>query len=79
MEQWIIMNHPGLKNKTGHIGFLGHGSVVNFRKYKNKRPFSINYFFSVTLCVTKNEELTWSCTENVQSHTEVLNENICEK
>jgi hypothetical protein len=23
--------HPGLKNKTGHIGFLGHGSVVHFR------------------------------------------------
>lgn len=24
-------DHPGLKNKTGHIGFLGHGSVVKFR------------------------------------------------
>ena len=23
--------HPGLKNPTGHIGFLGHGSVVKFR------------------------------------------------
>ncbi|HXS58791.1 MAG TPA: DUF1080 domain-containing protein [Hanamia sp.] len=23
--------HPGLKNKKGHIGFLGHGSVVYFR------------------------------------------------
>ncbi len=23
--------HPGLKRRTGHIGFLGHGSVVEFR------------------------------------------------
>jgi hypothetical protein len=23
--------HPGLKNPTGHIGFLGHGSVLWFR------------------------------------------------
>jgi len=23
--------HPGLKNKRGHIGFLGHGSVVYFK------------------------------------------------
>lgn len=23
--------HPGLKNKKGHLGFLGHGSVVYFR------------------------------------------------
>src|SRR5665213_918576 len=23
--------HPGLRNKKGHIGFLGHGSVVYFR------------------------------------------------
>jgi alpha-L-fucosidase len=23
--------HPGLKNRTGHIGFLGHGSLVKFR------------------------------------------------
>ena len=29
-------NHPGLKNKTGHIGFLGHGSVVNFRNIRIK-------------------------------------------
>lgn len=25
-------DHPGLKNKTGHIGFPGHGSVIKFRK-----------------------------------------------
>jgi alpha-L-fucosidase len=24
-------DHPGLKNSTGHIGFLGHGSLVRFR------------------------------------------------
>jgi hypothetical protein len=26
--------HPGLKNKTGHIGFLGHGSVLRFRNIR---------------------------------------------
>jgi HEAT repeat protein len=29
-------NHPGLKNLTGHIGFLGHGSVVRFRNIRIK-------------------------------------------
>ena len=29
--------HPGLKNKTGHIGFLGHGDVMRFRKMRVKR------------------------------------------
>lgn len=29
-------NHPGLKNTKGHIGFLGHGSVVKFRKMRIK-------------------------------------------
>jgi HEAT repeat protein len=28
--------HPGLKNSTGHIGFLGHGSVVKFRNIRIK-------------------------------------------
>ena len=28
--------HPGLKRKTGHIGFLGHGSVVRFRNIRVK-------------------------------------------
>ena len=23
-------DHPGLKNTTGHIGFLGHGSELKF-------------------------------------------------
>jgi hypothetical protein len=26
--------HPGLKNRSGHIGFLGHGSVVRFRNIR---------------------------------------------
>jgi hypothetical protein len=26
--------HPGLKNTRGHIGFLGHGSVVKFRNIR---------------------------------------------
>jgi hypothetical protein len=29
-------DHPGLKNKTGHIGFLGHGSLVKFRNMRIK-------------------------------------------
>ena len=29
--------HPGLKNKKGHIGFLGHGSKVEFRNIRIKR------------------------------------------
>jgi len=28
--------HPGLKNKSGHIGFLGHGSEVKFRNIRIK-------------------------------------------
>lgn len=28
--------HPGLKNTTGHIGFLGHGSLVKFRNIRIK-------------------------------------------
>lgn len=28
--------HPGLKNKKGHIGFLGHGDVVRFRSIRIK-------------------------------------------
>lgn len=33
--------HPGLKNKTGHIGFLGHGSVVRFRNIRIKELLNI--------------------------------------
>lgn len=28
--------HPGLKRETGHIGFLGHGSIVRFRNIRVK-------------------------------------------
>jgi hypothetical protein len=30
-------DHPGLKNPSGHIGFLGHGSVVEFRNIRVKK------------------------------------------
>ncbi|MBO9639078.1 MAG: DUF1080 domain-containing protein [Siphonobacter aquaeclarae] len=30
-------SHPGVKNKTGHLAFLGHGSVVKFRNIRVKR------------------------------------------
>lgn len=29
-------DHPGLRNSKGHIGFLGHGSVVKFRNIRIK-------------------------------------------
>ena len=29
-------NHPGMFNKTGHIGFLGHGAGVKFRNVRIK-------------------------------------------
>jgi hypothetical protein len=29
-------DHPGLHNKSGHIGFLGHGSEVKFRNIRIK-------------------------------------------
>ena len=30
-------NHPGLKNNSGHIGFLGHGTEVFFRNIRVKK------------------------------------------
>jgi hypothetical protein len=33
-EPEVHKKHPGLKNKTGHIGFLGHGSLVEFRNIR---------------------------------------------
>ena len=29
-----LTKHPGLANKTGHIGFLGHGTQVEFRNIR---------------------------------------------
>jgi hypothetical protein len=31
-----LKKHPGLQNKTGHIGFLGHGAAIEFRKLEVK-------------------------------------------
>jgi hypothetical protein len=33
-EEAALKKHPGLKNKSGHIGFLGHGSLVEFRNIR---------------------------------------------
>jgi hypothetical protein len=30
----ILKRHPGLRRVTGHIGFLGHGSLVSFRNIR---------------------------------------------
>lgn len=35
-EPEVLKKHPGLKNKAGHIGFLGHGSHVEFRNIRIK-------------------------------------------
>lgn len=32
-----LKKHPGMHNKKGHIGFLGHGSVVEFRNIRVKK------------------------------------------
>ena len=36
-ETEVLKKHPGLRNKTGHIGFLGHGSLVEFRNIRIKQ------------------------------------------
>lgn len=32
----VLKKHPGLKNTTGHIGLLGHGTLVEFRNLRVK-------------------------------------------
>jgi hypothetical protein len=32
----VLKRHPGLFNKSGHIGFLGHGAAVTFRNLRIK-------------------------------------------
>ena len=32
----VLKKHPGLANKNGHIGFLGHGARVEFRNLRVK-------------------------------------------
>ncbi len=33
-EVAVLKKHPGLKRTSGHIGFLGHGSLVEFRNIR---------------------------------------------
>lgn len=35
-EEEVLKKHPGLKRTSGHIGFLGHGSLVEFRDIRIK-------------------------------------------
>jgi len=35
-EPKVLEHHPGLARKSGHIGFLGHGSLVEFRNIRIK-------------------------------------------
>ena len=30
----VLAKHPGVKRKAGRIGFLGHGSLVEFRNIR---------------------------------------------
>ena len=32
----VLKRHPGLARKAGHIGFLGHGTLVEFRNVRVK-------------------------------------------
>lgn len=32
----VLAKHPGLKRTGGHIGFLGHGTLVEFRNIRVK-------------------------------------------
>lgn len=33
-DEAVLKKHPGLANKSGHIGFLGHGTRVEFRNIR---------------------------------------------
>jgi hypothetical protein len=35
-EPNVLAHHPGLARRAGHIGFLGHGSHVEFRNIRVK-------------------------------------------
>lgn len=35
-EEAVLKKHPGLRRKAGHIGFLGHGTRVEFRNIRVK-------------------------------------------
>lgn len=32
----IIAKHPGLKRRSGHVGFLGHDEPIEFRNIRIK-------------------------------------------
>ncbi len=36
-DRAILRQHPGLKRKSGHVGFLGHNEPVEFRNIRIKR------------------------------------------
>ena len=36
-EREVLEQHPGLARTSGHIGFLGHGSRVEFRNVRIKQ------------------------------------------
>ena len=36
-EEATLKKHPGLRRKDGHIGFLGHGTMVEFRNIRIKQ------------------------------------------
>jgi hypothetical protein len=36
-EAATLQKHPGLRRKDGHIGFLGHGTMVEFRNIRIKQ------------------------------------------
>jgi hypothetical protein len=36
-DEAVVKNHPGLERKSGHIGFLGHGTRVEFRNIRIKK------------------------------------------
>ncbi|MBV6429981.1 MAG: hypothetical protein IANPNBLG_00084 [Bryobacteraceae bacterium] len=35
-EEKVLARHPGLRRSSGHIGFLGHGTLVEFRNIRVK-------------------------------------------
>ena len=32
----MLAHHPGMARSSGHVGFLGHGSLVEFRNIRIK-------------------------------------------
>ena len=36
-EPKVLAKHPGISRTSGHIGFLGHGSLVEFRNIRVRK------------------------------------------